>query len=182
MDKDEFVYSVNGLRVAAGTGKALYRCRSKVGQKSPMLQNGAFCTLHPVDMQRLFHKRAVFQLFFVCQDGAGRVDGPGGCPHGQAMRLPLAVADSLFCRQAMQADGGIGRQSSAAVSMVSRCVHRAFASSMEKFVQSHSCRRFFFCVHGVACASCLVGGARAVRARAQRALFFAERLEVFHIS
>ena len=182
MDKDEFVYSVNGLRVGAGTGKALYRCRSKVGQKSPVLQNGAFCTLPPVDMQRLFHKRAVFQLFFVCQGVAGKVDGPGGCWHGGVDALAIGRCRFTFCRQAMRADGGIGRQSPAAVSMVSRCLHHGFASSMEKFAQSHSCRRFFLLAWRCLCV-CLVGGCEGCSgASVASSFFFAVDLEVFHIS
>ncbi|MFK3739304.1 hypothetical protein [Massilia sp. TN1-12] len=57
MDKDEFVYSVNGLRTAGSAGKTLYRCWTDVGQKLFSKKKVAFCTLAPVDMQAFFHSR-----------------------------------------------------------------------------------------------------------------------------
>lgn len=63
VDKQGFVYSVNGLREFQYVGKRLYGCRTEVGQQWASLQSSAFCTSDPVDMQPLFHSRANFQRF-----------------------------------------------------------------------------------------------------------------------
>jgi hypothetical protein len=69
VDKQGFVYSVNGLREFQYVGKGVYERRSEVGQESASLQTRGFCTSDPVDMQRVFHSRAVFHWF----DRAGLV-------------------------------------------------------------------------------------------------------------
>lgn len=120
-----------------------------------------------------FPQARCFSAFFLsARVSPARLTGQAGSRTARSMRLPLAVADSLFCRQAMRADGGIGRQSSAAVSMVSRCLHHGFASSMEKFAQSHSCRRFF--LRAWRCLCVLPG-------RWMRGLFGRERSELFFL-
>ena len=69
VDKREFVYSVNGLRAPGAAGQALYRCCTDVGQKRGEQKKRLFRTSRPVDMQDLFHSRAVF----ACRQGVCRI-------------------------------------------------------------------------------------------------------------
>jgi hypothetical protein len=59
VDKEEFVYSVNGLRAFQYAGKALYPRRTEAGQNRQCRQNAGFCTFAAVDMQALFHRRVL---------------------------------------------------------------------------------------------------------------------------
>ncbi|MDN4053847.1 hypothetical protein QPK32_12235 [Massilia sp. YIM B02763] len=70
MDKDEFIYSVNGLRVAGSAGKTLYRCWTDVGQKLLGKKKTVFCTLGPVDMQAFFHSRCDFRVLWAGSEAA----------------------------------------------------------------------------------------------------------------
>ncbi|MFL6633262.1 MAG: hypothetical protein ACJ8HJ_13215 [Massilia sp.] len=69
MDKNEFIYNVNGLRDNEAAGQALYRCRTDVGQKPGEQKKRLFCTSGAVDIQHLVHSRAGF----ACLQGACRM-------------------------------------------------------------------------------------------------------------
>jgi len=75
VDKVEFVHSVNGLPQRKHAGKALYRCGTKVGQKTLGWQKRPFCTLVPVDMQAFFHRRSVFSCFWAYSSWFAQVCG-----------------------------------------------------------------------------------------------------------
>jgi hypothetical protein len=60
VDKQRFVYSVNGLRASGCAGKALYPSCTELGQKQSAQKKRGFCTFVAVDMQAFFHRRAGF--------------------------------------------------------------------------------------------------------------------------
>jgi hypothetical protein len=100
VDNNEFVYSVNGLRAAGSTGKALYRCRTDVGQKTVEQKKSDFHTLAPVDMQWFFHSRCDFFTFWVWQEGVWRhlvADGHVGSDGFACMLADLDGPCSWCC-------------------------------------------------------------------------------------
>jgi hypothetical protein len=64
VDKTVFFHNIKRLPHFELAGQALYRGCTKVGQKKPCLQELAFCTSHPVDIQPVFHRRGRFWADF----------------------------------------------------------------------------------------------------------------------
>ena len=64
VDKIGLLHKISSLRLKQRAGQGLYRACTDVGKKTASLQKGAFCTSHPVDMQRLVHSRACIRHAF----------------------------------------------------------------------------------------------------------------------
>jgi len=136
VDKKEFVYSVNGLRVHGSAGQALYRCWTDVGQKCREPPERGFCTSSPVDMQAVFHSRAVFQGVFTVQLAVFACLYAGRHLVGQAaIDVPDATrASCSFCRQ----NGS--RAELALASEVQLACHSSFFCKTKAFAWRTPCR------------------------------------------
>lgn len=108
MDKEEFVYSVNGLRDAGSAGKTLYSRRTEAGQEMRLHEKTLFCTFGAVDMQAFFHRRELQGCRTVSAEGADGNHGLGdvveqtgfGMWLARCWRHSIEGAAFFFCRQA----------------------------------------------------------------------------------
>ena len=132
VDKNGLLHKISSLRFRQGAGQGLYRACTDVGKKTASLQKAAFCTSHPVDMQRLVHSRACIQHIF--------------CPEmvAQGCRTPLvgqADSASLRCRQRAGTGSGVSATSVSTSFPAKPSNARAFAAHV--FLRTHASRFFF---------------------------------------